>query len=221
MFLVTHVGKAGGSSFREVVLQLFGKNRVLIDHSPRWLFRNGHKRIPDETKLPRIWLPRIQKRRFECIFGHEAKYEKWSPFFEDLIAVTWIRDPVNRLLSQYYYEARIENWKYKDWPPNVCHLLEYAERFPNLQVEYWLPLTVIDNYQFVGLVEHYSEHVDIFLHKYGNGHRANVPRLNVNPTLPTYPVSKRLRRRLEKINERGMELYARVKDKWRNGEYED
>jgi hypothetical protein len=221
MFLATHIGKAGGSSFREVLFQLFGQKRVLTDHSPRWLFRNGHKRIPDDIKSPKVWVPKIKQRGVLCICGHEAKYKKWIDYYPDLTAVAWIRDPVDRIISQYFYEARIENWKNQSWPPNVVDLIDYAERFPSLQPNYWIPLDIVDQYDFIGLIEHYNEHFQIFCQRFANDKKLLLPRLNINPIMTTYPISKRLRSRLEKINDIGMELYTHVQEKWRFGDYED
>jgi hypothetical protein len=219
LLLFTHVGKAGGLSFRDILYQLFGVRQVLIDSHTRWIFGPDHEKTFNEIKDPKLWHQKILIKRIRCICGHEAKLEKWLPYFENIIATSWVREPVDRLISQYYFQARIENWTDQSWPPNRRKLLAYAERFPNIQTSYFLPLDQVDRFQFIGLTEDYEKHVAIFCQRFGYGKAVTIPKINMNPERSFYPIAPKLRASILQLNLNDMELYTRVKENWNKGLY--
>jgi len=151
-----------------------------------------------------------------CIHGHflPLKYLLLS-VKREVTFITWLRDPLERLVSHYYY------WK-KYYDPGAAPWLHRRmveenwslERFclsPELQNVYgqffWgFPLEYFD---FIGITEHYAEDLAWFSQKYLQTSLEAYAE-NVGNISGRYPIADSLRREIERFHEDDIKLYGKA-----------
>jgi hypothetical protein len=182
--------KSGGSSFKKMLEDHFGNDfkgdyrDYPLHKSDR--FRHGHaeaKRFTNSVRYP------IFKKysKIECIHGHYLPY-KYSCFIEDKdnVFVTWLRDPIERIASHYFY------WK-RTYDPKKARVLQrkvveddwsfekfaFSEQMKNVYSKFlWrFPISRLD---FIGIVEFAEEDTSYFSKTFLKNSSLRLPSLNVN-----------------------------------------
>jgi hypothetical protein len=218
-----HVPKAAGLSFQRHLTHLFGK-QVVWDYN--------HTDRPDYTpeKIHPHILAKLRTNKTTVIHGHLflSKYH----CIPGLQRAMWFRDPVQRLLSHYYYWLRAPDMDH----PNCIALherglsvVEFAE-LPELRNVFarFLDGEPIKELNWVGLVEDYQASLDLFYAMYAIGRDPGELNRheNKNPGRGDrieYDLDKLSREAIEKLNAKDMELYALAKLKFKDlvGRYGD
>ena len=150
----------------------------------------------------------------ECIHGHflPLKYLLLS-VSRELTFVTWVRHPVQRMISNYHYWQR--TYEAATARPLHRRMVEEQwslERFclgdeMRNMYSHFLWGFPVDNFAFIGVTEHYDEDLAYFAQRYLGG---PVPsqRLNVGSAAgQEYEIDPGLRRRVEAFHARDMALY--------------
>ena len=121
MIISMHAPKSGGTSFKTILNQHFGKS-LLEDYSDKPINQSTEKRNQDAEKhnssLNFLKKATYKLKGIQCIHGHFLPY-KYHKFKTDknVYFVTWLRDPVERLISHYYHWHRVN-------PANPAPLLQ-------------------------------------------------------------------------------------------------
>jgi len=152
----------------------------------------------------------------ECIHGHflPIKYLLLSNK-QKITFITWMRNPIERLFSHYYF------WK-NNFNPKTAPLLhkkvieeEWSiERFclaselkdVYSQFLFGFPL---ENFSFIGITEFYSEDLEFFSKHYLNT-IMKPKRINVGTKENYYHISESLRDKIETFHSNDMRLYQRA-----------
>lgn len=168
-FTSIHVPKAAGVSFYYALREIYGR-ALLHDNAMSPL--NPLSGVPN---YPRGW------SKYNVIHGH-FDYTKYS----HLPLITWVRDPVDRIISHYCY------WRYKrklskgDFYNDILRtrnldIYQFAELLPNtatiLTGEY------VERYMFVGIIEHFDTCLEYFNNLTGLEVKGGVKK-NVNNKKP-------------------------------------
>lgn len=153
-----HIPKTGGTSFRNTLKGVYGKEAVVrVDAAKSETVRVEQTPIAPGT-------PILQP----VIHGH-IFWSKWLSDFEagpEVTKVIWLRDPVERVASQYYYLAEVLERELDEQGKGLNILSKLMKTFPefirNRKVQNILSRYVsIDdldqNFHFVGLLEHRQE----------------------------------------------------------------
>ena len=190
-----HVPKAAGTAFRQVLLQVYGPQQVLTD--PVDMFK----------KTP----PLSVSSQIKVIDGH-FQAGKYEGLFPQAKVLTWLRQPIHRLMSDYCF--RNIGLQKKAEYFTKAKLLEFAEGNRNL-LSYCLNNYPLDHFYFIGLQEYYEQDLQE-LGKLLNWPKVEVIYQNRNP----YPEYSRLKKdvladqdfvqQLEALNADDMELYAQA-----------
>lgn len=90
--IFNHVPKAGGSSLYFFFQELFGADRVFRFHS---------RVITDKTKTMEKLTPE-ERERYKIFQGH-FKYGYHTLFSQKCLYIGIMRDPIDRMISNYYY----------------------------------------------------------------------------------------------------------------------
>lgn len=162
-----HLPKTGGQSFRAALREYFG-SALLEDYSDSALNKHPSERYKD-VLLDSVIIGDEGLGNIECVHGHffPLKYLLLSAR-ERLRFVTWMRDPIDRLISHYHYWRRVygehvidprwkkvieENWSLEEF----CLCPEMR----NLYCQYlWgFPLRAFD---FIGITEYFEEELEYF-----------------------------------------------------------
>ena len=211
MIISVHLPKTAGSSFKASLEQHFDL-KVLLDYADLPI------NTPPFQRNKNALISSLKNADYdfgetECIHGHfmPAKYLLMDTA-RPLTFVTWMRHPVERVISHYYF------WQRRYWPeapPLHKRIVEEEwslERFclsnemQNLYQQFlWgFPL---NNFDFIGITEHYIEDfryfVKTFLQKDVASYKENI---NENRK-GNYPISKSFRNKIESFHKVDMELY--------------
>gem|GEM_PF-378007 len=212
MLISLHLPKTGGVSFRRALEKVFG-NRLRIDYGDLPINTPVLKRRC-LALLKCAWNPLLfaTARKIDCIHGHflPLKYR----LLRDAAFITWLRDPVERVASHYYF------WKRSYDPKNLPSLHKKMlrenwslERFclgPEVRNFYsqFLWGFPVERFDFIGITEHYEEDFDFFFRKY---FKTAMPmaRENVNEERRegSYFPDGDLRRKIEAYHEKDMRVY--------------
>ncbi|NEP88206.1 MAG: glycosyltransferase [Okeania sp. SIO2C2] len=187
-----HVPKAAGTAFRQVLLQVYGTQGVLTDKTNMF-----------EDNMPATihWQTKVIEGHFRA-----GKYDK---LFPDTKRITWLREPIHRLISDYCFR-HISN-PTKDYL-NKQGLLKFAQSNSNLMA-YCVNGKSLDYFDFVGITEYFEEDL-LALKNILDWSDYQVIYQNRNP-YPEYLdfqkevlSDKKLMDELANANSQDMELYA-------------
>jgi len=215
MLVSVHLPKTAGSSFALALQYSFGA-RLLRDYSDLPI-----NTPPLERNRSALEQCLANERRdfgaIECIHGHflPIKYLQLS-FQRRVSFVTWMRHPVERMISHYHFWRRVsetnrlpslhrrfvqENWSLERFclGPELRNLyFQFLFGFP------------LENFSFIGITELYEEdHAHFsrnFLKTPAGVERVNVGEFDGRP----YTISPVLRRDIEEYHAIDMTLYHRA-----------
>ena len=184
-----HIPKTAGSTFRTLLGRVYGA-RLALDY-------DGKVDGLDSA---------------EVVHGHfpATKYLKQFP---DAKIITWLRHPVERVISYYYYWLRVErhgNPNHDYFLDNKLSLLEFA-RFPSLRNEIMSYFQGVDpeRFFFVGIVERYESDVRKLAALLD---WPEIPAVRENVTLDKPDVSLELREEIARLHGEEMALYRRFSE---------
>lgn len=218
MLISVHLPKTAGQSFKKSLSDHFG-NSLRLDYG-RPLFSPPFRR----NLTAALGSAAVALRPFtgvRCIHGHFLPLKYAGLRLRGARFVTWMRDPVERLASQYHYWKRTagsgathpvqrrmvdEGWSLE----RFC--LEPALRNLYGQFLWGFPF---ERFSFVGLTEHYEEDVrrfsELFLEGMVPAHAVNVNESRAG----AYVDDRDLRRRIEAFHDQDVRLYRRAVEKRR------
>ncbi len=147
-----------------------------------------------------------------CIHGHflPVKYLLYATR-RDATFVTWLREPVDRMLSHYYYMRRMK-------PGNPMHRRLVDEdwsverftlgpEFRNFYHQYFWGFP-LENFAFIGIQEHYSDDLQYFASTF-LGSPVSEVRTNVGRS-EAHAVSDQLRQAIAEHHAEDVSLYQRA-----------
>lgn len=207
VLLSVHTAKSGGHTLREILIKGLGRDHVLIDH-------------PDKgEKNPLGHISDITNGKIKAIHGHEARLSKWEPHIP-VIPVAWVRHPVDRVMSWYYYIRRITKNRGGHNPPDTIeNQIYHIKTKPNDITRTWVGLDQIEKFEFIGVCERWKDHIELFCDKFLDGAIPNVEDQNINPNGRHYVISEEVKNVILENNQDDLKLYETVLDNWDKGYY--
>jgi Sulfotransferase family len=195
-----HIPKTAGMTFLYVLYQVYSLDLVLWDHP------SGVKYEPTSSTP-------LHKR---VIHGHFMTH-KYDGFFPNAIRITWVREPIVRLISHYLHIKNRpldkNNPVHMEVVEKNLSLLQFAE-IPDMQnfMSSYTAGRQLTDYYFVGVQEFFNE--DLFaLKKMLNWGEFTVTINNNNPNtyynqkLQEYLADTELINQLKFLNSKDVELY--------------
>jgi hypothetical protein len=164
MIISLHIPKTAGSSFGLSLKKHFGR-KVFFDYDD---MHSLQKYFVGEDVYQNL-MHTILVTKEKCIHGHFL-LDKWINKFNpsEHTYITWLRDPVERLISEYYYYQRYydpstagkawrrvieENWSLE----RFC----LSNEFQNIQ-SLLIGKIPIEQFKFIGITENYEEDFQYF-----------------------------------------------------------
>ena len=196
-FISIHLPKTAGLSFRAVLQNVYGEERVCHLNRPTVKDNNGvsSKIIPNGTR---------------ALIGHYT-FSEVSNLLSETGAplVTWLRDPVERVLSNYYFFIkRINN---EDGNPRRGEtLIEYSRLDGSRnRMSDFLDGISLEELSFVGITEHFAEDLKEMSSKLGWPKVAEPPRVNDNNEYRSLaaPPDENVLSEIKRLNQRDILLY--------------
>jgi hypothetical protein len=222
--LSIHIPKTGGSSFQKTLQQLYGEDSFQrLDFTVREA--GGRPNMKATNRTSQELLDRIDSRGelpsdIRVLHGH-FHYEDFTRFFEldsGTRVVTWLREPVRRIVSNYNYilstfhrETELTPRSEQHFKRLVKSLLEFARhpRDVHLYADY-LRGRDLSEYDFVGVMEAYEDEL-IRLGKILGV--TEIPQFNVNQARQKAPALDRDQElALVALYKENLEIYKKALD---------
>jgi len=213
LWLMVHIPKTAGTSFRKAMRDHFG-DALRLDYGDRPMKQAAWNRCW------RAWWHGLRSSRLElpdeaCLFGHYLPLKYWAlARRRPTRLVTWLREPVARLVSHYRFI--FERHRRKRIGPGVNPVVDEAwslERFLFSRdyrdfASRFLRGVPLRRFDFVGVVEHYAEDLAEFGARF-LGRPLTVHEEKRGDPLASDPLldDPALRRRVEQFHARDVALY--------------
>jgi hypothetical protein len=169
MIVSIHVPKSAGTSFKRVLQEICGA-RIWYNYGT--IFSRGHARlelVPPGTTF---------------IHGHFLA-DAFDDLFPDRRLVTWVRHPVERLVSNYQHFLRSP-----DMRDDCCRALYERKlglrQFADLEwmrneTSRYLANKPVEDFEFIGVAEQFGASIQQFCQVFGFRNVLKIPRENLNP----------------------------------------
>jgi hypothetical protein len=218
-----HLPKTAGTSFAAALQAQFGSGyrpdyEDFPMHTPPWPRRLRALRAG--LRLRRIWDDGIT-----CVHGHflPLKY-RCALAGRQARYATWLRDPVERVVSHYHFWRRDYDGTDPAQPLRNRMFAEdwSLERFalgPEMRNLYTQYLWGFDprRFAFIGITERYDQDLERFSAVFGGGGAVRGHALrNPDRTDEAYAIADALRERLSEHHARDIDLYRWARDRGRD-----
>jgi Sulfotransferase family len=152
-----HIPKTAGTSFRNILKDVYGKNRVV-----RFDVNHQGSITLEEKPFNKARL----SNKIEIIHGH-FYFQDIQKIIDirDIPLITWLRNPVDRVISNYFYleSVLIDVLNEEKRAINIRNkmqktLIEYARAEINRnRISKFLKGSAPDDFAFIGLQEYFNE----------------------------------------------------------------
>lgn len=178
MLISLHLPKTAGSSFR-ATLEEYYKNGMIRDYADLPINTPLFKR--NVSALKKCIMPDTIEQDVACIHGHFLPIKYF--FVREAKFITWMRDPVERLASHYYYWMRHYNPQHcpslhrrvveEKWSLERFCLSREMRNFYG-QFLWGFPMS---RFSFIGITEYYDSEIKYFSSQF------------IQSTLPAYSIN--------------------------------
>jgi hypothetical protein len=216
-----HIPKTGGTTFVEV-LRKCAEEVLYLDYGSEGpataLFRRG-KPITASFESILTDLDSLSGR--SVIHGHFS-VQKYGGRFPNALYVTWLRDPVERVVSHYFYWQRSYLPGDALWEQVVMQkmTLEQFARLDFARDVYfrWFSPLGVERFDFVGIMEEYDRSLELFRRLFCPEIQFDTALHNCNPNRRGnfYDVGPELRRKILELNQRDAYIYLDGVRRFRN-----
>jgi hypothetical protein len=211
--VAVHLPKTAGTTFRDALQRVYG-DRLRLDYDDRPLA--GSRWSRRATAARHALAHAGQRMQAPCTCGHfmPVKYatRRQARF------CTWLRDPVQRVLSRYHHYLRHgqDETRHQRWGLVPGMDLEAFVRLPHYQDSYaeYLWMFPLARFDFIGIVEDYDAELQRFASHFGiDADLLAGEARNRNPDKadPAYPVEPAMERLIRACNPRDVALYERAR----------
>ena len=216
LIISIHIRKCAGTSFKSVLSECYG-NKLLFDYGDETGSLADSSRSIRLQRQRSAILNRAAIERDKCIIHGHFFISKYDFLGVPKRYAVILRDPVERVISNYFYLAAQVDRKNADWRhfrDRTISLREYASlpEAKNVQTRV-LEGRGLDQLDFIGLAEQMSASVALFNHVFA----AKLPeagRENVTPHSPErLSVPASLARFISEENSSDLELYRSAKER--------
>lgn len=205
-----HIPKNAGTSFRRSLKAVYGEEAVIrLDKRPGNDVVKINQEVYTGSELP---------DGVQVIHGHfnPRQLHERFPVSREAPHITWVRDPVERVISNYYYLEKIlrEELDEEAKGLNILSkmqrsLMEYASSdLARDRQHRFLAGMDLEDFEFVGVQEYYDEDFADLAGRF-SWDVAAPERVNVTGSTKA-EVSKELRKQIEELNPLDALLYQRA-----------
>ncbi|MCF8405739.1 MAG: sulfotransferase family protein [Bacteroidales bacterium] len=215
MIISLHIPKTAGTSFRIALQEHFGDS-LIEDYGTR-PFRVNYDVARKKAEEFNRKIKGEKYSNVKCIHGHflAVKYANLKNL--DATFITWLRDPVERLISNYYHIIRgrkdvkgtfsnlvhTENWDLETYCLHPMNKNPYEKIFRDFGIE---------NFGFVGITENFLNDLNFFSEKYLNK-SLSIYNENKRPIDQKLTVEDNFRKKIEEFHSIDVEIYRQALSK--------
>ncbi|MEG3925526.1 sulfotransferase family 2 domain-containing protein, partial [Microcoleus sp. T3_D1] len=137
-----HVPKTGGTTFSQILIDVYGTEAIFMDYLNR--------------PASQIYKPSDLQPNIKAIHGHFHS-DKYNGYFPNAKRVIWLRNPVIRLISNYFYWRSQEEGVPRNM--DVLGIVEFAEMVKNTATSF-IGKNQLSDFDFVGIMEFFESDLE-------------------------------------------------------------
>jgi hypothetical protein len=212
LIVSVHIPKTGGTTFLDI-LKSMADEILYLDYGkgipPTNVFRKGELSSEDFESFPD--LESYPGR--SVIHGH-FRFGKYANQFPRAVYITWLRDPVERLASHYYYWQRtpfMEDELCNQVISEKMTLEDFAQLDIARNVQHrFLSPGGVEAFDFIGITEEYERSLELFRRLVAPNLTITAKAQNTNPDRQKgyYQLSPQVRQRILALNELDSSTYV-------------
>ncbi len=213
MLIFVHIPKTAGTSFKRLLGQVYSPSETIMIDSVGW-FRDM-KLSPAANRNGLPGSQQIQpSSKVKFLVGH-FNADSFYDLYPEADYITWVRDPIQRLMSNYNYYLRAGQYygelNDKKRSYDIIDFYTYSTHKQNINLMCQQINTPLSSFKFIGIVEKYDEEIERFkkimkLNITNDGNYANI-----NPEKGTpredYQINNDLKEKLMKLHANDYKLY--------------
>ncbi len=169
MIVSVHVPKCAGTSFKRVLNEVCGA-RIWYNYGT--IFSRTQAR------------PELVPPGTTFIHGHFLA-DAFDDLFPDRRLVTWVRHPVERLVSNYHHFLRSPDMRddcCRELHERKLNLRQFADlEWMQNEIGRYLAGKPIEDFEFIGIAERFDASIRQFCEAFGFRNVLKIPRENLNP----------------------------------------
>jgi len=206
--LFIHTPKTAGTSFRIAAEEYFGKQNTFYDYSPAASETSKEVIMTVYDAKDIYGFYDIFSQREHSFFSGHFPTVKYSALYDTLNVVSFVRDPVEQIVSHYNHLKNHNVYK-KD-------LIDFIKeaKFKNLQSRN-LGGKHISFYGFLGLTEEYNVSIDIFNAQYDTKLSYKYKNIKREGSLNTEDISEDIKDLIKQTHAKDIEFYDSVKQQFK------
>jgi hypothetical protein len=215
LIISIHIPKTGGTTFVEV-LQSCAEEVLYLDYdlgggkaAPTALFHRG-KTITAPLESIISDLESLPGR--SVIHGH-FRAKKYTGRFPHAVYVTWLRDPVERIISNYLYWQRSHipgDRRWEQFTAQKMTLEQFSRKLARNNQQAFLSPLAVEEFDFIGITEEYDRSLELFRRLFCPEAQFDATVQNKNPNRQGkfYDLDPQLRKKILQFNERDAYIYV-------------
>lgn len=204
--LFIHVPKTAGTSFRQAAEDYFGKENTLSDYGVKSEYTSPLiKQWIYEKKDYFRFLKELRQKKNLLLGGH-VPFKKYSPLFPANKIISFVRNPIQRLISHYEHSIRLHDYK-----GSFSNFLNVPGA-KSARASHLLAGVPIEALGVIGVTERFEDSLYVLNQTYGTGLEILTMNNNQDKQFPTYPISKNHSNELRLFLEKEDILYQRVNE---------
>lgn len=213
MLIFVHIPKTAGTSFKNLLSKVYSPSETIVIDSSEW-----YKDTVYSSIISRECLPGAQQIRpssnIRYIVGH-FNADRFIDLYPNATYITWVRDPIQRLISNYNYylrsgvyygEMKTEKRKY-----DIIDIETYTTHKHNLNIMCQQINIPLSKFKFIGIVERYEEEIIRFKELTGINLVDDSNYANINPdkkhVKETYKLTDEQKQKLTILHDQDYKLY--------------
>ena len=217
-FVFTHIPRTAGTALRRALEEKFGQENLLLDyHQP---FSDGPIQRTLKCLVPNPPTKNIPRK---IIYGHflTAKYADFNGWGfkkrSDFRYIVFLREPLERALSQYYFWKHTGKQGNKTWPKfhadnTSLERFLTSRYFSNLQSKFIYGFGS-EQFDFVGLQEDYARSLEVLGERFPLFRGLKPLLLNTGASYretEKYELPPALKEQFKKLNQKDYRLYEKA-----------
>jgi hypothetical protein len=166
-----HIPKTAGITFHGILTRLYGK-RLHLDYGADPYATTGLilETVYGGGRVEERLHEAVRRDRIRCIHGHFPA-EKYYAFFPDSDFLAWLRDPAERVISEFFFCRNLPR-PFSDVDrlvqQGIINIREFAEMEQNRNRQSRMLSNVpFEKFVFIGLCEFFEESVREFSRTFG------------------------------------------------------
>jgi len=199
-----HIPKTAGTSFRKACESYFGTAYSVYDYSP-----SSSETSPlviesiYQNQDLLFFFEAVKKNKINFLSGH-INAGKYIHLFDACKTLTFLRDPVQRVVSEYYHFVRHNN--YQGDLPSFYRKPQFINRQSKM-----LHSVPIESLGFVGLTERYEQGLAILNQAYGTNIQSVSMNMGRKDKTAEYELPEEQLSEIRSLNEDDLQLYDHAK----------